>query len=84
MLNVSLGTGTLEIRSALLNTDYLTQQLVCLSPYVFCMLRAHLAAWQPVAGFLSHATAMPRFGGLVSHQNRGTTWHSTISVVALT
>ena len=28
MLNVSLGTGTLEIRSALLNTDYLTQQLV--------------------------------------------------------
>ena len=28
MLNVSLGTGTLEIRSALLNTEYLTQQLV--------------------------------------------------------
>jgi hypothetical protein len=28
MLNVSLGTGTLEIRSALLNTDYLDAQLV--------------------------------------------------------
>ena len=28
MLNVSLGTGTLEIHSALLNTDYLDAQLV--------------------------------------------------------
>lgn len=28
MLNVSLGTGTLEIRSALLNTEYLDAQLV--------------------------------------------------------
>lgn len=28
MLNVSLGTGTLEVRSALLNTDYLDAQLV--------------------------------------------------------
>lgn len=28
MLNVSLGTGTLEVRSALLNTGYLDAQLV--------------------------------------------------------
>lgn len=32
MLNVSLGTGTLEIRSALLNTDYLDAQLVRATP----------------------------------------------------
>ena len=29
MLNVSLGTGTLEVHSALLNTQYLDAQLVC-------------------------------------------------------
>ena len=29
MLNVSLGTGTLEVHSALLNTKYLDAQLVC-------------------------------------------------------
>lgn len=29
MLNVSLGTGTLEVHSALLNTNYLDAQLVC-------------------------------------------------------
>ena len=28
MLNVALGRGTLELRSALLNTDYLNAQLV--------------------------------------------------------
>ena len=28
MLNVALGRGTLELRSALLNTDYLNSQLV--------------------------------------------------------
>ncbi len=32
MLNVSLGTGTLEIHSALLNTDYLDAQLVSALP----------------------------------------------------
>ena len=40
MLNVSLGTGTLEIRSALLNTEYLTQQLVRLA-LLTSMLRPH-------------------------------------------
>ena len=31
MLNVSLGTGTLEVCSALLNTEYLSAQLVRLT-----------------------------------------------------
>lgn len=39
MLNVSLGTGTLEVHSALLNTDYLDAQLVSTtSPFLYHLL----------------------------------------------
>ena len=45
MLNVSLGTGTLEIHSALLNTDYLDAQLVSAAnlPGVPCAAAMHVA-----------------------------------------
>ncbi|BDA50280.1 probable autophagy-related protein 2 at C-terminar half [Coccomyxa sp. Obi] len=53
MLNVSLGTGTLEVRSALLNTDYLDAQLG--SPY-----------WEIAAGYVGALKAEIPFTNLYS------------------